>query len=231
MSTHFHTLRVFMSASMLLFSIAALATPETDSRIDRAPLAVNDPERTPEARVLTNQFSRCFAAERLKWAREVVALPYAEGEQSKRVHAIMGGMDECLGPSRFDLRLVVPSIIGAMAEQLILKDFKSVDVSGLAKVDDDRLFASQAAPRNLSEDFGMCVARRDPVAVRQLIDAGVATTREAGLLGKLRPHLGPCVPQGLSLRLNPATIRSLSVVGLYRLLSTGASTLVSTSRR
>jgi hypothetical protein len=75
------------------------------------------------------------------------------------------------------------------------------------------------APRNGSEDFAFCLARKDPVAVRALIDTVPASKKEAAEIGRLIPHLGSCVVQGSTLTLNKQTIRTLLAVGLYRILS------------
>jgi len=171
----------------------------------------------PVVRRVANQFARCVADTRGNWAQQLLELPFTSESQIKQLHDRLGGWDDCLATYQFNLKLNEVSLLGGMAEKLTIKRFKAGDSSRFGSVTDDQLFASAAAPRNTSEDFAMCLVRKNPRAVRALIEAVPTSGEETASLNQLIPHLSTCVPSGMNLKLNAGTIRSYSAYGLYRL--------------
>jgi hypothetical protein len=169
------------------------------------------------ARRVGNQLAKCVADTRADWADQILDLPFASADQLQQVAGKVKGFDICFATWQFDFKTSPVSLVGGMAENRILKLYKSADVSTFASVSDDQLFASPAAPRNTGEDFAMCLARKDARAVRALIDTVPASEEENAALNKLMPHLSNCIPQGMELKLNKSTVRSYAAFGLYRL--------------
>jgi protein TonB len=81
-----------------------------------------------------------------------------------------------------------------------------------------KLIAPNAVPqpRNGTEGFALCVARRDPVTAQALLATTPSGPDEAAAVARIVPHLSPCVMTGTTLRLNKISIRSLAALGLYR---------------
>lgn len=80
------------------------------------------------------------------------------------------------------------------------------------------LKAAEAAPvpRNGTEGFAQCVARRNPANAQALLATTSTGADEAAAIRRIVPDLAPCVMEGSTLRLNKLSIRSLAAIGLYR---------------
>jgi hypothetical protein len=207
----------------MVVSSPALAEPESGSRIDRKPMAVTDSANDPVLAKVVNQFARCVANSRPQWSDQILAMDLMSAEQVKAATDGTFGINSCFTTGQYDLALSPLSLIGGLAEQRFVERFATRPVEALAKVSDDQLFASAAAPTNTVEDLAMCLARKDPATVRKLIDAKPTSADESALITRLIPNLGPCVPQGLSIKFNKQTVRAYAAVGLYSLMSNEAA--------
>jgi hypothetical protein len=210
-------LQLTWAICLVFWSAIATAEPETGSRIDPARSAVTDSANDPIDRQVTNQFARCIADTRPQFADQILEMPFTSGEQEKLISAHLGGWDKCLSTYQFDLKLNTLSILGGMAESRIAYKYRGADPAAFAKVTDDQLYASPAAPRNTSEDFAMCLARKNPSAVRALIESRPETDKETASIKLLTPHLSECLIQGMTIQFNRSTIRAYAAYGLYRL--------------
>ena len=218
-------------ALSLSVSAPAFAEPESGSRIDRKPMAVTDSANDPVLSKVVNQFARCVANSRPQWSDQVLAMDLMSAEQVKAAREGTYGINSCFTTSQYDLALSPLSLIGGLADQRFVERFAGRPVEALAKVTDDQLFASAAAPTNTVEDLAMCLARKDPAAVRQLVDTKPTTAAEAALITRLIPHLGPCVPQGLSIKFNKQTVRAYAALGLYELMANEAALTQATAAK
>jgi hypothetical protein len=64
--------------------------------------------------------------------------------------------------------------------------------------------------------FADCVARRDLRSTHALIVAEAGSAAEPAAFKALAPHLGPCLPAGLSLKFTPAVLSGLLAEVVYR---------------
>jgi prephenate dehydrogenase len=78
--------------------------------------------------------------------------------------------------------------------------------------------------RNISEDMGLCIVRRDPEAVRRLLTTTPAQKDESAAIRSLIPHLAPCAPAGAPLKMNKPSLRALLAASLFRAATAIAST-------
>ena len=214
-------MKPFILLALVLHPASAIAEPETGSRIDtaRGSVTTYDIEGEKAAVRVMNKFARCVANRNRARATELLAMPYLSPEQSKRIGAFFGGEDTCLGLGDRELRFKAPVVLGGLAEGLILKSYKKSDVLRFAGMTDEAMEAAGLAPRNVPEDFGQCVVRRDPGLAFDLIGSAPASPGEAAAVGKLTPHLGPCLIEGNTLNLTAMAVRSIIAVGLYRMLT------------
>ena len=205
----------------VLFASSALAAPETGTRLDKTPLAVDNKqiEGDNSGRVVTNQYARCIAETKPDRAIAALALMYLSGDQNKAVQKLASGLADCLGPNSVVLRFPGAAMTAAMAEYFVTTKYDDTDFSKISELTEEAMFASTFKPRNDGEDFAQCVARSAPVAARNLLDTAVASDAEAAAIKKVVPYFGPCLLAGQDLKINADTVRSISAVGLYRILS------------
>lgn len=215
-------MRWILALLAALAANSASAQPETGSRINRAPLAVTSAQAQGEdaAIVVMNQFARCVARQSPKAATDLLSLPYLSGQQSAAAYKLVGGEERCLGVGDRTLRFRPQLIVGGLAEQLVLDNYKRADVGRFRGMTDEALEASSGAPRNNAEDSAQCVVRRDPEAALDMIRSKPETREEAVLIKRLSPYLGPCLVSGTKMNLTKSAVRHSLAVGLYRMLST-----------
>lgn len=215
-------LRVIALASIAASAVtAALAAPETGTRFDRAPLTVKPGQLVDDnaGRIVANQFARCVANQKRSASVTMMALPYLSDEQSKSAAKLFSGVQDCIGYGGYTLRSSTPAMVAGVAEQLIEDLYRRGDVGRFAGLSDEAALAMGIKPRNDGEDFAQCVVRRDPKAAKLVIATKPASKEETTQVGKMIPHLGPCLIQGQDLKLNVPSVRAIAAVGLYQLLS------------
>jgi hypothetical protein len=205
----------------LAVSAPAGSEPPIGSRIDAVPLAPVQPDThsRDDALRLMNQFARCVGHQRRKDARAVLDLPLGSAEQNHAIARIIGVHEECMGEGGVELHFPGSALVGGLAEQLILDLYPGADVSFLAGLSDADQQRSGFAPRNLSEDFALCVLRRDPASVRALVDTQPTSPGEAAVVRKLVPQFGPCAVAGQTMTLDKPSVRLMLAFGLYRALA------------
>jgi hypothetical protein len=195
------------------------AEPPTGTRIDPN---VNQPPAWQMSDAvlrdhLVEVYAACLVRMHPRMAEAMLAQPYLSPAQSRLVAEISD--DNCLGPNEATLRYQPASLIGRLAQILVLEHFARADVARFAGLSDDAADRLGLAPRNDAEDMASCILRRDPQAVRALIDTPWGSPEEAAAIHGLMPHLGPCAPAGATLALNNAAVRLMLATGLYRALS------------
>ena len=224
-------LRVIVGAILLASGGAALCEPETGTRFDKKPMAVTDSANDPVVSKVVNRYARCVANSKPQWADGVLAMQFLSEEQTRAANKGVSGLQSCFSTSQFDLKFSFLSLLGGLAEQRITERFGDKDVSGLSAITDEQLFSSAAAPKTTTDDFAMCIARKDPVTVRRLIASEPITSQETQLIQSLVPHLSGCLPSGLNIKLNKQTVRAYSAVGLYYLLAHDADLAPANAKR
>jgi hypothetical protein len=217
-------------AFALLFAgpAAAFGAPPLGSRLDPVPLAVAPPEShsQKEAIRVMHGLARCVGRQKARGSEALLALPIASAEQGKAARRLVGGAESCMGTSGAAVHFESPALAGGLAEQLVLDRYSKAETAFLAGMSDQEQEKRGLAPRNLSEDFGLCVLRRDPATVRSLIETKPAEAEEGALIRKLIPHFGPCAPASATISFEKPAIRTLLAYALYRALSTTAAAAV-----
>ena len=210
-----------IAASTTFVASPAMAEPESGSRIDRSPRAVRDVPNDQDnaGRIVLNQYSRCYAADNGDRAADALALVYLSNEQSAAVKNLNRKLANCLGFSVQSLRFKAPGMVGGMAEELVLNRYGDADLTLVAALTEDAMFASSFKPRNDGEDFAQCVARSNPKGAFAVLQTKVGGTEETGAVKALVPTLGSCLVAGSNINLDTESVRIISAVGLYRILS------------
>ena len=152
-------------------------------------------------------YGRCLVKEAPEAAARIIALPL-NGEQQKAAVIAIKAVAPCGG--RGDLLAVTPTIVaGAIAEALLESRFADV----LPPLPDGR---APLAARDGTEELALCVARRDPATIRELLATVPSGPEERRVIDKLLPQLAPCVPDGLTINFTRPSMRALFALGLYR---------------
>jgi hypothetical protein len=197
----------------------ASAEPPSGSLIDRTPGMPRPSELTDAERL--NRYVEAYAACVVRSHRRLVEDMLAESYLSQRQHRIAVEVSDsgCLGAGEVTLRYPAAQLVGRIAQFLIHERYANVDVARFAGLSDDAAAQLGLVPRNNAEDMAFCILRRDPPAVRALIDTPWESPQEAEAIRRIVPHLGPCTAAGQTLELNAAAVRLLLAAGLYRALS------------
>jgi len=224
-------LRALMLA-LLAPLAAAAAQPEIGSRIDAGPRgAVTPQEREDQAtaRRVMQTYASCLLRARPRTAVAILAAPYAGEEQAAIVRRRVQGVEDCMGRGGQSMRFPPESLAGALAEAGIRARFATADLAPVAALADEEVARLGLTPRNGYEELAACIARRDPRGVRALVLAEPATAEERAARRPVVAHVGSCVNQGQSLRVDMVGLRAMVAVGLYRLLD-GRSPAAETRR-
>jgi hypothetical protein len=217
-------------ASMLLAAVTCAISPAsaqlTGTRLDRNAGAVGSVSNTNRDSAISaaNQFGQCIARREAKGVRAALGLPFASPEQKKALDRYIEQFDGCLGASNaFDIMVTTPTLLAGSASEYYLNTiYKKTELGFLQSLDDVLIAKTPFAPRNGYEDLALCIVRRDPQAVRALVKTLPISKLEAEAISKLVPFVGPCVPQGMTMKLGRPSLRALVAYGLYRAVSSAA---------
>ena len=205
-----------MTRLLILFSVlvamlaAPLAAQSTGSFIKRnsdAPNDIhsNDPKAAEKA---ANFFAQCTAELRGSFAHDILAMPYLDKAQTKKIKSTVRGPEECMDRVGFLLKMDDPIFLGGMAEYYIAHIYRSFDLAILSE--------RHSTPRNTPEIFSQCVVRKNPQLVRNFVTAEPASKGETAALKLVVPMLGQCIPIGEKISLDRVALRAMLSVGMYR---------------
>lgn len=165
---------------------------------------------TAQQRQALRKLSLCLAQTRQRWARRTLDQPYLSDSQASAAAEALIGKDNCAGDDEVEVTFRTSGLVGGLAEHFVKRDSTGLDPARLG----GRL--ATATARNVTEDFAMCVASRNPAAARDmaLSDPGSAAESAAG--GLLAVHVEPCTNRGEQLAVDLQALRSLMAIALYR---------------
>ena len=166
----------------------------------------------PEAIRALHEAAGCVVREQTGEARAVLAMDFRTRAYRERLLRLARSTDRC-----FDGYLASSGVtfVGALAEQLLLRDRRAADPSAVASTE-----APQ--PRSRTEAMSFCVVRRAPAESRAVLETPVTSTGEAAALDSLRPAIAACLDGAEEAQLNRPGLRSLVALALYRLSATRA---------
>jgi len=207
---------------VLAGSQAALAQPETGSRIDRTREGMSgfhDPLVRSSPRAGLNAMMRCRAENSWTHALNSLALRYMSDEQSKSISRIFRAVeydDRCSLAKDIRYGTSTGPIAGAFAEFFLTRKYKAEDVEALGGLTDLDWQEDIMKPRNANELFGSCVVRSGRDRIYALISTIPDSNDESAVIEDIVPLLGPCVTDGLEVKFDKTSLRSVLAYGLYR---------------
>lgn len=202
----------------LLIALASVAPPQqtTGPEFERgAPdklLIHETTDSAGKARAYFDGVARCVARHHQRQSAAALAMPYGSREQANAANALIQAEGSCFGPifTSTDIYFDTHALTTGMAE-FFLSDPKAL---ADAKRRDPRSFIWPAP--NAMDEFGDCVVTQGEAQVRTFIDTPVASDAEQSAAQALAPALGQCVSEGQTIAVEPAAMRQVLAVALYR---------------
>jgi hypothetical protein len=205
-------MKTILAISVALSAVAVQAQPTAQT------ISIQPSVDTAEERLKLRTFTACLADQRTRWARRTLAAPYLSEDQARAAAEALTGRDTCLRDDGAEMTFRTSTLISSLAEHFLRAD--------LARVDFQRVVTTmaQTEPLNVSEDFALCVASRDPVAARDLALSEPGSTAEAAAAQRFQPHLRDCMKPGEPLTVDLQALRALMTTALYRAVTASSRT-------
>ena len=190
-------------AAALAFAALSVSSPAVSIPIDPSP-------DSAEQRESLRRLTVCLAEARPRWARQTLAYPYLSDAQRYSASAALVGRDSCATGPETEFTFRTSSLVGSLAEHFVESDLRGVDFRRVAQA------INRVAPRNASEDFALCVAARNPVAVRDLVVSEPGSANERRAAEQLARHLPDCFQPDERQEVDLQALRALMATALYR---------------
>ena len=197
--------RLYLAAFLALGAATVQAQPPSP------PTQLQDSTDSAEERKELLRLSECLARARPGWARNTLSQPYLSDDQARLAAQALTGKDSCITDrdgAEFTVR--TSSMVGSLAEIFLRKNLERADSARLATT------LSNLKPLNVSEDFALCVASRNPQAARALAFSEPGSEAEAEAARRLAAYVEPCTIPGEELIVEVQSLRALVATALYR---------------
>jgi len=175
------------------------------------------PLDTPQERQALRKLTNCVAELRPRWARRMLAYPYLSSDQARVASELVSGHDRCLGAPEVAVAFRNSSVVGFAAEHFIQSDMAGIDPQRVGNA------LNTVAPKNVSEDFALCLAARDPTAALNLTRSEPGSAGEATAAGQVAMGLAYCSKPGERMTIDVQALRALVATALYRAVSASIS--------
>ena len=194
---------------MFLAALLATAAASTQAQASAPAIAVQPNLDTAEELQRLRNLSACLAEARPRWARRTLSFAYLSDAQAGEAAEALSGTDSCV-PNGTEVVFRTSGLIGGLAEYFLRAQIERADSARLAEA------LATLAPLNVSEDFALCVAVRNPAAARELALSEPGSAVEARAAGQLAGHVPPCIEPGEPPTVDLQSLRALMSTALYR---------------
>jgi len=194
----------------MLFLATLLAAGADLTAFQPSPAAIRASVDAPEQRQALRQFSTCLAEARPRWARELLARPYLSQDQAYDASEALSGGDRCLREDEVELVFRTSSMVGGLAEHFVRGEIGRVDFTRLTRT------LATVEPRNVSEDFALCMAAANPGAARDLALSEFGSDAEVAAATQLGRYVERCTASNENLTVDLQSLRALTSIALYR---------------
>jgi hypothetical protein len=194
-----------------LFLSALLALAAAPAQTQTLPPNVQPSPDSAEERQALRILSACLAKARPRWARHTLSLPYLSDSQAYAASRALSGKDSCVLPRNgAEYTFRTSSMVGSLADHFLRTDIQQVDPARLTSA------LARIAPLNVSEDFALCVAARNPTAARDLVLSDPGSTAETEAIRKFAGYIEICTNESEDLTVDLQALRALISTALYR---------------
>jgi hypothetical protein len=168
---------------------------------------------TPEQRQSLRQLTFCLAKTRPSWARGTLAQPYLSAAQASSAAEALKGQDNCLRTAEKEMTFRTSTIVSALAEYFVRAEIGQTNLKRVANA------LATTTPLNVSEDFALCIAARDPTAALDLTLSEPGSSAENKAASNVAAYLSTCTNPGEHLNVDLQSLRALVSAALYRGIS------------
>src|SRR5690242_16781899 len=167
-----------------------------------APVVLQPPLDSPQERQALRKLTNCVAELRPRWARTMLAYPYLSSDQARVASELVSGHDRCLGAPEVAVAFRNSSVVGFAAEHFIQSDMAGIDPQRVGNA------LNTVAPKNVSEDFALCLAARDPTAALSLTRSEPGSGDETTAAGQVAMGLAYCSKPGERMTIDVQALRA-----------------------
>lgn len=197
-------------AKRLLAALLAACTIPVQAQPQSPGVPLQPSVDSPGTRQAFQTLSACLAHARPRWARQTLSQPYLSKAQASVAAQALVGKDRCIPEGEAELTFRTSGLVGNLAEHYVRADLQRADLKRLASA------LSTTPPLNVTEDFALCVAARNPTAARDLVTSEMGSPAETEAARRVATNVGPCTNPNEQLTVDIQSLRSLMSVALYR---------------
>ena len=172
--------------------------------------ALQPPVDTPQERQALRKLTNCVAQSRPRWARTLLSYPYLSNDQARIAAELVSGRDHCQTAPELAVAFRNSSVVGFAAEHFLQSDMAKTDLQRVGNA------LNTVAPMNVSEDFALCLAARDPAAALDLASSDPGSPAETQAAHRVGRGLSYCSKPGEGLNIDVQALRALVATALYR---------------
>ena len=194
---------------LLLAALLATAGASTQVQASTPAVTVKPNLDTAEELQRLRNLSACLAESRPRWARQTLSYAYLSDAQAREAAQALSGTDNCV-ENDTEVVFRTSGLIGGLAEYFLRAEIDRADSARLSKA------LATLAPLNVSEDFALCVAVRNPAAARELALSEPGGAAESRAAERLAGHVPPCIEPGEPATVDLQSLRALMSTALYR---------------
>jgi hypothetical protein len=200
-----------LMAKLYLAALLAVCAASAQGQPTAPPVPIQESPDSAAERKTLKTLSACLAKARPRWARNTLAQPYLSDGQARLAAQALSGKDSCVrGYDAVDVTVRTSGMVGSLAEHFLRADIERANPVQLAKS------LSTLKPLNVSEDFALCVAARNPATARDLALSEPGSVAEEHAAKRLAAYVEPCTKPGEELTVELQSLRALVSTALYR---------------
>jgi hypothetical protein len=198
--------KFLFSALLAAFSAQAQSAP--------AAIAIQPPVDTVQERQALRKLTICITTQRPRWARSMLSYPYLSDAQASAAAEITKGNDHCLNAPEAQVAFRTSGVVSAAAEHFVRTEMPKADSKQLASA------LATVTPLNVSEDFALCLAARNPSAALDLALSDPGSAGETEAVSLVAAGVPSCTKPTERLDVDLQSIRALVTTALYRGMTT-----------
>lgn len=195
---------------LLLIALMIAGAGGAQAQPAAAAPTVNPAIDTPQERQALRKLTMCVAGLRPQWARSMLSYPYLSDPQASAAAELVSGRDKCLNAPEVAVAFRTSGVVGSAAEYFVRANVTKADPQRLANA------LSTVEPLNVSEDFALCIAARNPSAARALAFSDPGSGDESKTAALVSAAVPSCTSPGEKLTVDLQSLRALVAVALYR---------------
>lgn len=194
-----------------LYLAALIAVAAASAHAQPPKVTLEPSPDSAEQRKASQKLTACLAEARPRWARNTLSRPYLSDAQAYQAAAALRGRDSCV-TSRDGVEVTFRTslMVGSLAEHFLQDGIRRADAARVAEK------LSTLPPRNVTEDFALCVAARNPAAARDLALSEPGSAEEDAAARRVFNYVEPCRADTEQLTVDLQALRALVAAALYR---------------